>query len=250
MQEEKHNYKLLVAYDGTPFFGWQKTKTGPSIEESLESTLAIILQERPSLQAASRTDRGVHAEGQVVHFISTQEIDIATLQFKCNRLLPKEIAIKQIEKVHPSFHPTLDSKAKEYRYRICNAPTQLPFLRPFSWHLPHPMNLEQMKLAADALIGTKDFSALSNHRFPAHKTTQCTLMSIAFLQEEHQLLTICMKGDRFLYKMARNLAGLLAAAALGKCNPSEIPRILLEKKRALAPMTAPAHGLLLYEVFY
>jgi tRNA pseudouridine38-40 synthase len=147
------NLKLLLSYDGTSYLGWQKTAMGPSIEEELEKALSQILQHPVALQAASRTDAGVHAEGQVVNFFTEKEI----LQKSINGVLPKDISVLKLEEAHEAFHPTIDCRGKEYHYFVCTGNTQLPFHRRFSWHFNFPLEVEKMKKAAALLVGKHDF---------------------------------------------------------------------------------------------
>ena len=158
------NYKLVISYDGTSYAGFQKTKLGPSIQETLERTLEIILRHPVTLQAASRTDAGVHAEGQVINFFTQKPIVTRTLKYSLNGLLPKEIAILSAEEMPLDFHPTLDPIQKEYWYHICNTAVQLPFDRHTSWHFPSPLDVEAMRQAAEHLLGSHDFSTFCNER--------------------------------------------------------------------------------------
>src|SRR3569832_1557498 len=154
------NIKLVLAYDGTAYLGWQKTEMGPSIEEELLKVLEQILQHPVKLQAASRTDAGVHAEGQVVNFFTEKNTD--RLLRGCNGLLPEDIRVLKVEEMPDRFHPTLGATGKEYHYSVCLGPTQLPFQRKFSWHFVKPVDVQKMREAAQFLIGRHDFSALTN----------------------------------------------------------------------------------------
>lgn len=241
------NHKLLLAYEGTHYLGWQKTKMGPSIEDALEKALFQIFHYPTPLQAASRTDAGVHAEGQVVNFFLKEERDLHRLQCSLNALLPSDIAVLNIERMAPSFHPTLDVSGKEYRYFVCNKATQLPFHRTNSWHFPYPLNLNGMRSAAHFLIGTKDFSAFSNLRVEEGVRT-LTAITIDIIEEER--LCFSIQGDHFLYKMVRNLVGTLLYVGCGKIQEEDLPSILESRERARTGVTAPAHGLTLYKVFY
>ena len=157
------NIRLTLSYLGTLYLGWQKTRMGPSIEEALEKALSQILQESISLQAASRTDAGVHAEGQVVNFFTKQEkLDLKRLQKSLNGLLPKEISVIDISFAPDPFHPTLDVLGKEYHYHLCCSTVQLPFYRHVSWHFPYLLDLQKMQDAAQLLVGKHDFSAFCN----------------------------------------------------------------------------------------
>lgn len=240
---------MLVAYEGTHYLGWQKTGAGQSIEETLENALRQVLREEISLQAASRTDRGVHAEGQVVNFLTKTE-DLRLIKRGVNAVLPKNIAVKKVEIAEASFHPTLDTKGKEYHYFICHGSVQLPFHRNFSWHIPAPLALEEMKKAARYLIGTRDFSAFCNEQALSTRTGVCTLREITLTSQADERLCIAVIGDNFLYKMVRNLVGTLVYVGMGKISADTIPEILESRDRTRAGITAPAHGLFLKEVFY
>ena len=245
------NVKMIVAYDGTAYLGWQKTKTGKSIEAELEGALKRILQEEVTLQAASRTDRGVHADGQVVNFFVTRtDLDLGLVRKGLNAVLPKDISVKSLEAVESAFHPTLHCSAKEYHYIICNTPVQLPFYRHCSWHVRPPLKLEEMRKAAETLLGKHDFSAFCNERALWTKNSVCQLFQIAITPFEEERLRISITGDHFLYKMVRNIVGTLAYVGMGKLSWETLPAILAQKDRAQGGITAPAHGLTLKQVFY
>jgi tRNA pseudouridine38-40 synthase len=245
-----HNIKLVIAYFGTSFVGWQKTKMGPSIEETLEKILRQILQHDVTLQAASRTDAGVHAEGQVVNFMTSKPLCLQSLQHRLNRMLPKEISIISAENMSEDFHPTLSCLKKEYWYQLCHGFFQMPFLRHTSWHFPYALDLEEMRKASKHLIGTYDFSSFCNNRALWDRDPICRLEKIEILPHPEKHLKICILGDHFLYKMARNIAGTLAYVGCGKIKTDQIPMILASKDRTLSGITAPAHGLILKRVFY
>lgn len=244
------NIKLIIAYFGAPFAGWQKTKMGASIEESLESALQKILQHEVNLQAASRTDAGVHAEGQVVNFLMQKPIPLKRLHHSLNGMLPQEISVISAEEMPPDFHPTLDCVKKEYWYHLCNAHTQSPFYRDTSWHFPYPLDQCLMQKGAAHLLGTHDFSAFCNERQLWDRNPVCSLEKIEIIPLEHKRIRITLTGDHFLYKMARNIAGTLAYIGCGKLAVSDLPAILSGKDRTRAGVTAPAHGLVLKHVSY
>lgn len=246
-----YNIKLVIAYFGSAYAGWQKTTTGPSIEETLEKTLQQILQHEVNLQAASRTDAGVHAEGQVVNFTTQKPIELPSLQHRLNCLLPKDIAIISAERMADDFHPTLSCTKKEYGYHLCYGFAQTPFLRATSWHFPYPLDFTQMQRAVHHLTGTHDFSSFCNERPLWDRDPVCTLEKIEIIPlPQQQQLQISIIGDHFLYKMVRNLAGTLAYVGCGKLKADQLPSILAGKDRTLAGVTAPAHGLILKRVFF
>ncbi|MBS0620122.1 MAG: tRNA pseudouridine(38-40) synthase TruA [Verrucomicrobia bacterium] len=244
------NIQLIISYQGTPFLGWQKTKEGPSIEAALEEALQTLLRHPVTLQAASRTDAGVHAEGQVVNFFTRESITPRRLLHSLNGILPREIAVLHAEEMPPAFHPTLDAKEKQYGYLICHGPVQLPLYRHTSWHFPRALDVGAMESASKALIGTHDFSAFCNALKEWDRTTICTLTSIAITPLPDERLSIQIQGDHFLYKMMRNLVGTLAYIGCGKLSPGAILDLLAGKDRTCIGMTAPAHGLVLKKVFY
>src|SRR5580700_7699841 len=143
-----YNIKLVIAYTGSSFFGWQKTKMGPSVEGILEKALLQILQHEVKIQAASRTDAGVHAEGQAAHFMTSKPCCLSSLQYALNAILPKEIAVISVEKMPQDFHPTLSCLQKEYAYQLCYGRVQMPFFRQTSWHFPYCIHMELMQQAA------------------------------------------------------------------------------------------------------
>lgn len=245
-----YNIKLIIAYLGTSFVGWQKTKMGPSVEEVLEKTLQQILQHDVKLQAASRTDAGVHAAGQVINFTTPKLLCLNTIQHRLNGMLPKEISVIRAKQMPEDFHPTLSCLKKEYWYQLCYGTAQMPFVRHTSWHFPYSLEIKQMEQAAKHLIGTHDFSSFCNDRALWDRSPICQIENIEILSQPEKRLKMRMIGDHFLYKMVRNIAGTLAYVGCGKIPVDQIPMILASKDRRLAGVTAPAHGLILKQVFY
>lgn len=235
------NIKLTLAYDGTPFFGWQETKEGPSVEQHLREALERILQHPIKLQAASRTDRGVHAEGQVVNFFTEKEIPLLSI----NALLPPEIRVLTLEEQLDAFHPTLDVLGKEYHYQICTGPVQQPSRRFVSWHVPQKLDIQKMKAAAASLEGLHDFSAFSTK---GGRSDAVRYLEKVRIFENEEGLLIVIRGDNFLYKMARTVVGSLVHVGRGKLE--DLGEVLESKRRVEAGMTAPAHGLCLKKVYY
>lgn len=255
------NIKLLLAYDGNGYLGWQKTRMGPSIEDVLQQTLEKVLQEKISLQAASRTDAGVHAHGQVVNFFTAKEKIIPEkLQISLNSLLPKDITIRSVQIVDENFHPTLHNCGKEYHYYICSGPIQLPQHRYYSWHCHYELNLPDMLCAGQHLIGRYDFAALCNFKKNAsYENTIRTITSIEIIElppaaalpeKLEKRLLIKIVGDSFLYKMVRNMVGCLVQVGRGIIPVDHIIKIIESKDRTQAGVTAPSHGLALHRVFY
>lgn len=245
------NIKIKIAYDGSAYLGWQKTKMGPSIEETIESVLSRILQHPITLQAASRTDAGVHAMGQIANFFTDREIPLAKLKYSLNSLLPRDISIHEMEETADGFHPTLDCKGKEYHYQVCDNKIQLPTERHYTWHYPHTLDLQKIREAIPLLIGQKDFSSFCNTReaapYPHHIRN---VQSIVLEEYFKGCVRFKIRGNNFLYKMVRNLVGTLVYVGVGKIRSEEIADIVQAKDRTKAGVTAPAHGLCLFKVDY
>lgn len=244
------NLKILLAYEGSAYFGWQDSQQHPSIEGELKKVLSQILQHPIRLQAASRTDAGVHAERQVANFFTSKaSLDLGKLRTSVNQMLPPSIRIWELEEVSMDFHPTLDAKGKEYAYRLTTSPVQLPFYRHLAWHVSQPLQLDQIETAIPLLVGQRDFSSFCNANKRERFDRICHLRHIS-LEREREELVITIQGDRFLYKMVRNLVGTLVAIGKGDISFQEISRIFSLKDRRRAGVTAPAHGLCLKRVFY
>lgn len=246
------NIRLTIAYDGTNYLGWQNTKMGPSIESTLESTLSRILQEQVILQAASRTDAGVHANGQVVNFMMSKERpSLEQLHISLNCLLPKDIVVLDVSLANDSFHPTLECQSKEYHYSICFGSVQLPQLRLYSWHYPHHLDIDKMRHPAKELIGLHDFSAFCNFKKNANYDHYMRhVYAINIVEVDKDRIEVQITGNNFLYKMVRNIVGTLVYVGCGKISIDSVRDILRNKDRTQAGITAPAHGLSLYKINY
>lgn len=246
------NIKLTIAYEGTHYLGWQKTNVGKSIEGCLEEALERLLQSRVKLQAASRTDAGVHATGQIINFFCAREdLDLRRLSHGLNALLPSDIRVLAVEIEKDNFHPTLDCTHKEYHYRLCYAKAQYPHERHTAWHLPFPLDVEAMEKAAQYFVGTHDFHTFCNQiKNLKYKTTVRTIHSIRFFHSSEEHITLSITGNNFLYKMVRNIAGTLAYVGAKKLPLEDIPLLLTSKDRTKAAVTAPAHGLTLHKLYY
>lgn len=246
----KKNICGLIAYEGTRYLGWQKTSEGPSIQQALESALAILVKQEVVVEAASRTDAGVHARGQVVNFFVEEAVDLRKLLTGMNALLPKDIVASSLMEAAPSFHPTLDTLAKEYHYEVVFGSTQPPFLRDFSWHYPKELNLAAMQRAANDLLGIHDFSSFCNEIKELEIDPICHLQTLTIDEVAPSHIKIKAIGNRFLYRMVRNLVGTLVYVGCGKISADDVKAILKAKDRTLAGMTAPAKGLFLHRAYY
>lgn len=245
------NIKLVVAYDGFGYLGWQKTLMGPSIEETLQHALEQILQHPAPLQAASRTDAGVHAKGQVVNFLTSKTLNLSPFVISLNSLLPKAIAVRNAHVMPTTFHPTLNSTGKEYRYYACLGPTQFPHNRLYSWHVHYPLQLDNIRRAIPSLLGCHQFASFCNQKKNEHYHNYVReIQTLELVELEDERLCFRIVGNHFLYKMARTIVGTLIDIGRGKIAWDELSFILNAASRPLAGVTAPAHGLFLHQVFY
>jgi tRNA pseudouridine38-40 synthase len=245
-------FKLTVAYDGTHYEGWQVQKIGTGVQEKIEAALAKLFPSRPRVHSSSRTDAGVHALGMVVHFEVPRaqfKMPMRKLSLAINAWLPEDIRVVSAVKAPPDFHARFDATGKQYRYFVWNHSAMNPLLRHQAWQAPMPLDLVAMRSASKLLLGKHDFKSFAGTRNYEMETTVRTLTRCD-IKRSGPLLTFIIEGDGFLYKMCRGIVGTLAQLGRGKFTAADLKRMLAAKDRRSAGMTAPAHGLVLYKVFY
>lgn len=248
--EEKKNYKLTVAYDGSSFSGWQVQPNGVSIQEKLEHALFLILKEKVHVTGSGRTDAGVHAAAQIANFKTDRPFDLNRALYSLNGILPPEIRVLDLSSAPPSFHARFSAKGKCYTYRLTLGPVQPPHWRHFSWHIPWKIDLPSMERAASYLIGEHNFSAFTNESVSKDaKDLVRNLQRIDFVPWEFGTV-IEFEGNGFLYKMVRNIVGTLVEVGSSKRKPEEIEAILASQDRKKAGQAAPPLGLFLSRVIY
>lgn len=246
-------YKMLVAYDGTDFHGWQ-TQNRPgkpslrTVQEVMEKAVTTVVREPVNIIGASRTDSGVHSRGQVATFATTNEIPPEKLTMGINSWLPDDVQVQKIEPTTDSFNPIDDCTSKGYRYQLaygCSNPLRKPlFDRRFIAHTAFELNMALMNEAATLFEGKHDFSGFTklNHG------RESTLRRVDGCKVESAIegvLYIDVSGDGFLWNMVRIIAGTLLEVGRGKILPNEIPAIIESGERKRAGKTLPAHGLFL-----
>ena len=249
---ETLKFKLTIAYDGTGYEGWQVQKTGTGVQEIVETALAKLFPSKPRLHSASRTDTGVHALDMVAHFeISSAEarMSVRQLTLALNAWLPADIRVLSASRMPEKFHARFDAAGKQYRYFVWNHPAMNPLIRHTAWHVPRPLDLKAMRDAAPLFVGRHDFKSFAASRNYEMKSTVRRLTRCD-IQKSGPKLTFIIEGDGFLYKMCRGIVGTLVQIGQGKFPADEIKRMLAQKDRRMAGMTAPAHGLVLWKVFY
>ena len=245
-------FKLIIAYDGSAYEGWQVQKIGTGVQQKLEEALARLFPSQPRVHSSSRTDTGVHALGMVAHFEVPQaecRMGPHKLALAINAWLPLDIRIMSAARAREHFHARFDASGKEYRYFIWNHPAMNPLLRNTAWHVPRPLDVAAMREAAALLLGRHDFQSFAANPGYSKESTVRSLTRCE-IKRGGRLLTVVIEGDGFLYKMCRGIVGTLVQAGLGKFPPVEMKRILARKDRRVAGMSAPAHGLVLWRVRY
>jgi len=242
-------YKCIISYDGTGFFGYQVQPNKRTVQSVLESVLAKIHKGEPvKVSGSGRTDAGVHAKGQVIHFDSSLSIPEDKWGRALNSLLPEDISVLLVEKADDQFHARFCAVGKEYRYFLYLSSKRDPFQRNYALQYPYKLNLESMQEAAQLFLGTHDFSSFCS----AKTEVEDKIRSIKSIDVDldNEFITFRFIGNGFLYNMVRILVGTLLEVGAGDRKPSDIPRILDERDRRCAGKTAPAHGLYLWKVFY
>lgn len=233
--------KLIVAYDGTSYHGWQIQPTGITIEGILNQELTQLTKEPVMVIGASRTDSGVHALGNVAVFDTNTRIPPEKLSYALNQRLPDDIVVQDSCEVAPDFHPRRCESRKTYEYKILNRTFPLPLNRHDCYFTYRRLDVEKMQQAAEYLTGTHDFKSFCSIHTQA-ETTVRTIYDLT-VKKEQDLITIRVTGSGFLYHMVRILAGTLLQAGIGERRPEELMEILQARDRAAAGPTAPAHGL-------
>ena len=233
--------KLVVAYDGTNYCGWQVQPNGETIEGVLNRALSELLGEDIKVTGASRTDSGVHSLGNVAVFDTETRIPPEKISYALNQRLPEDIVVQDSCQVAEDFHPRHCNSRKTYEYRILNRTFAMPTRRLDTYFFYRKLDLDAMKQAASYIEGTHDFKSFCSANSPVEDTVR----TVYFLHVEKQddIISIRVQGSGFLYNMVRILAGTLIQVGLGEIKPEDIPGILEAKNRSAAGPTAPAHGL-------
>jgi tRNA pseudouridine38-40 synthase len=245
-------FKLTIAYDGARYSGWQVQKIGVGVQEKVEDALARLFPSHPRVHGSSRTDTGVHALGMVAHFEApAAECKFSTrkLALALNAWLPEDVRILAAARASRDFHARFGAVGKQYRYFIWNQPAMNPLLRRTAWHVPRSLDLPSMRRAAPHFVGRHDFQSFAANPGYTKESTVRTLRRCE-IRKAGRLLTFIIEGDGFLYKMCRGIVGTLTQVGMGKFSPEDISTMLDKKDRRIAGMTAPAHGLTLWKVFY
>ena len=251
-------FRLLIAYDGTDFHGWQRQEPpgrAPlrTVQGVLEEAVAVVTGSNVPVVGASRTDAGVHAIGQVAAFTADTKVPVDKMALAINARLPADVRVRSAAVAHDRFDPISDCVSKCYRYTIRHSDRGLGgedlFTRRTVWHTWHRLDVDAMRSTAAALAGTHDFAAFAqvNH---GRESTVRTIHGCTVLSPAPGLAVIEVAGSGFLYNMVRIIAGTLVEAGRGKLGPEDVRRALATGDRSTTGQTLPPHGLRLEWVRY
>lgn len=272
------NIRLIVAYDGTDFFGWQRQPNLPTIQACLEAAIEKLVAERATLYGSGRTDAGIHAQYQVANFRTESKIPADDLVKALNNLLPPTVRVKSACDVDPSFHARHDARCKLYRYRILCAPIASPFIARFVHHYSYSLDRHRMSAAARLLVGEHNFTSFAASKdngfrdcgfgvrekgnantlrihsremqTPRESMVRTIFSSRILWRPRASILAYEVRGSGFLRHMVRNIVGTLIEVGRGKLEPRDVLKILEARDRTRAGPTAPASGLCLMKVDY
>jgi tRNA pseudouridine38-40 synthase len=240
--------QLVVGYRGTRYHGWQIQPDVMTVQGTLEAALKTIANETVRVHASGRTDTGVHALGQVVHFDTTSSIPAPSLLRGLNSLLPADLVVKRARDVPTDFHARYSARRKTYAYVVHNHPLRPAFHMSYVWHVAQPLRLAAMQTAAQALIGQHDFSAFRAASCTARSPVR-SLMRLTVKRRGKRILFL-LTADGFLQHMVRNIVGTLVQIGRGQIDAEAMPAILQSRQRHMAGPTAPPQGLYLVRVMY
>ena len=243
------NYMLTTSYDGSRYNGWQRQKSSDNtIQGKIENVLSLMALRRVEINGSGRTDAGVHALGQTANFKLDTETDKSEILDYLNKYLPDDIAVLRIDEVPERFHCRLCARSKTYMYRIQNSPVSNVFERKYMYKYPDKLDIDKMRLAADAMLGKRDFLGLSTLK-KSKKSTVRTVFGID-VERLGDEIRIYYRADGFLYNMVRIMTGTLIEAGTGIKSWEDIERVFETGNREYAGFTAPARGLTLVGVEY
>ena len=249
--ERMKRVRMTIAYDGAPFHGFARNRGVATVSGTLEDALSEILRHPIDLACAGRTDRGVHARGQVVSFDADEtRVDPARLVRAVNKMCGPAIAARAARVVGDEFDARLSCIDRAYRYRILNSPVPDPLLARVTWHVEQPLDMAAMRNASDRLMGTQDFSSFCrrDRSRPHESFVRC--IRVARWRREGHGLRFDIEANAFCHQMVRSLVGTLVEIGRGRRRAADMGPILAAADRAAAAGPAPPHGLVLRAVRY
>jgi tRNA pseudouridine38-40 synthase len=243
------NLKMTIQYDGTRYRGWQKQKdVDATIQSKIETVLSKMTGEDIQVIGCGRTDSGVHADNYIANFKTDSDLNVDAMLDYLYEFLPEDIVVKSLKDTSERFHARYNVKSKTYVYRINNNRFRDVFNRKYTYHIEERLNLNEMRRAAESLIGTHDFQSFTSMK----PNTKPTIRTINYINvtENAGMVEIEVNGNGFLLNMVRIISGTLIEVGIGRFKPTAVETILKEKKRSEASPIAPAKGLCLKDVQY
>jgi tRNA pseudouridine38-40 synthase len=248
------NFKIVLAYDGSEFSGWQVQPDAATIQGTLASAIGRVTGEKVLPQGSGRTDAGVHALAQVATFATESPIPAGNLVKALNDILPAAVRVLEATEAPLEFHARKSAHAKTYRYRIYRGAICPPFLARYVWHYPYPLDEDAMQRAAGSVIGEHDFTSFAavdpeRGREDEAISNVRAIFASTWKRDEDELVYM-VRGSGFLHHMVRNLVGTFMLVGKGTLKSADITEVLAARNRSAAGATAPANGLHLVNVEY
>ena len=239
---------LILAYDGTDFYGYQVQNDDRTVQKVLEDGIFKLTGERVKSVASGRTDSGVHAEGQVVHFDTNSTIPGSKFKDALNSLLDKDLRVLKSKEVNPEFHARYSAKIKVYKYSIYNGEIENPLFSRYATFYPYKVDFDKINEAIKEIVGTHDFKCF----LASGSQVKNTVRTIEYIKvaKKGKLITFTIKGNGFLYNMVRIIVGTLLDVSQGRLTANDIKNAIETKNRRLVGKTMPPNGLRLYKVYY
>jgi len=238
---------ITLSYDGTRYHGWQIQPNGDSVQQCLQEALSTLLRKPVEVVGAGRTDTGVHARMMVAHFDWEETIDGKQLAYKLNKLLPGDIAVKEVRQVEDDMHARFSATSRTYHYFIHTRKD--PFLQAYSWQIPFALDFEKMNEAAKVLLEYKDFTSFSKVNTDT-KTNLCDLKEAFWEEVEPGQWRFTITANRFLRNMVRAIVGTLVEVGRGRISIEEMRHIIEAKDRCQAGESVPGKALFLVDIKY
>ncbi len=242
------NIKLIIEYEGTNYAGWQIQKDLATVQGKLKKAIEIATEEEIELIGSGRTDKKVHALGQVANFKTNSSIPGERYKILMDYLLPKDISVIDSEEVDIEFHSRFDAVKKRYKYLIYNGKLPRALYRNFTYHVPHELNIDHMIYASNYFLGCHDFNAFKVSKGKLINTKRT--INCIDIEKNGDIIEFMIEGNSFLHNMVRIIIGTLVYVGQGKINKKRIPQIILDGERKNAGITAAPQGLYLEKVFY
>jgi tRNA pseudouridine38-40 synthase len=240
------NYKLILEYDGSRFYGWQMQPGLRTVQGEVERALQILFREAIRVNVAGRTDTGVHALGQVINFRTAVEIPLSDIPRSLNGILPHDVVVKKAELAPLDFHARYHARSRQYFYVLSRTPVAVG--RHYAFFCKFPLDLDVMREASQYFLGEHDFRAFCD----ADTEDPHYLSNVEMLdwEDTDERIKLSIRANRFLRSMVRIILGTLIDIGRGKLAPQQVKEILESRRRTQAGFTAPPHGLFLEKVFY